>query len=151
MKRTQKGFLSFNPCHLLFGSFLLFFISCSTPPKPLAIKKNLQRKVLPLSLEIDRGISRFLIQEPDQELSIKLYKLINGKDVLVSHQNIKGIKIPSVIRLKVKESKKEKLQALVYTVFVRLHVNSKDRFKGLLIIPHWRSTERPLSLPLRKY
>tara|TARA_Y100001954_G_scaffold237426_1_gene301047 strand:- start:17510 stop:17863 length:354 start_codon:yes stop_codon:yes gene_type:complete len=117
----------------------------------LAIKKSFKRKVLPLSLEIDQEISKFLIQEPDQELSIKLYKLIRGKDKLVSHQNIKGIKIPSVIRLKVKESKADRLLGPVYTVFVRLNVNSKDKFKGLLIIPHWRNTERPLSLTLRKY
>ena len=149
MKRTRKDFLS--PYHLLFVSLFLFFNSCSTPPEPLAIKKSFKRKVLPLSLEIDQEISKFLIQEPDQELSIKLYKLIRGKDKLVSHQNIKGIKIPSVIRLKVKESKADRLLGPVYTVFVRLYVNSKDKFKGLLIIPHWRNTERPLSLHLRKY
>ena len=151
MKQTQKD--SYNPYHsyLLFGALFLFLISCSTPPKPLALKKVVKRRILPLSLEIDKEVSKFLIQEPDQELSIKLYKLINGKDKLLSHQKVKGIKIPSVIRLMVKETKNDIKHGTVYTVIIRLYVNQTNSFKGFLIIPHWRSTERPLSMPLRKY
>ena len=151
MKKIQKG--PYNPyqSYLLFGALFLFLISCSTPPKPLAMKKAVKRRILPLSLEIDKEVSKFLIQEPDQELSIKLYKLINGKDKLLSHQKVKGIKIPSVIRLMVKETKNDIKHGTVYTVIIRLYVNQKNSFKGFLIIPHWRSTERPLSMPLRKY
>ena len=151
MKKTQKVPYNSYPSHLLFGAIFLFLISCSTPPKPLAMKKVIKRRILPLSLEIDKKVSKFLIQEPDQELSIKLYKLINGKDKLLSHQKLKGVKIPSVIRLKVKESKYDIKRGPVYTVIIRLDVNQRDKFKGFLIIPHWRSTERPLSIPLRKF
>ena len=151
MKRIQIGFFYLRSSYLLFGALFFFLISCSTPPKPLTMKNVIKRRTLPLSLEIEKEISKYLIQEPDQELSVKLYKLIKGKDKLVSHQKVKGIKIPSVIRLKVKETKYDIKRGTVYTVIIRLHVNSKNRFKGFLIIPHWRSTERPLSIPLRKY
>ena len=133
--------------------FLFFFVlSCGFSQKALSPQKNFfQKRTLPLSLEIEREVSKFLIQEPDQELFIKLYKIHQGEDKLISTQKIKGIKIPTVIRLKVNESKEDSQKGPVYTVVIKLKVNSKEHFKGLLIIPHWRSTQNPLKIPLRKY
>ena len=151
MKTSRKESIHFPSSQLILWSIFTFLFSCSHPPKPLAKKKVLYNRTLPLSLEIEKEVSRFLIQEPDQELSVKLFKLKKGKDRLISHQKIKGLKIPSVIRLKVREDKNDRKNGPIYTVVIRLRVNSKDRFKGLLIIPHWRSTWKPLRISLRKY
>ena len=147
MPQLITFFSSFRFCCLF-----LFLLSCSSPQRPPPkTKVSIPKRVLPLSLEIEKNVSKFLIQEPDQELSIELYKIHKGKDDLISKQKIKGVKIPSVIRLKIQESKEEAKQGPVYTVVIHLYVNQKNRFKGLLIIPHWRSTDKPLKVPLRKY
>ena len=164
MIQFQKIIYTFHLSHLLLGSFFCFLISCSTPQKlkplrqkasvaqkkPLTLKKIINRRTLTLSLGLEKKVSKYLIQEPDQEISIRLYKLINGKEELVSRQEIKGIKIPSVIRLKVKKDKYNMSWRPTYTVIIHLYVNSKDRFRGFLIIPRWKSILDPLPITLEK-
>ena len=164
MIQINKSFSTFHYSNLLLASLFFYLVSCSTPPKsqalkrknslirkkPLIPKKIIPRRTLTLSLDIEKKVSKFLIQEPDQELSIRLYKLINGKDELVSRQEVKGIKIPSVIRLKVKKGKDDIKWRPTYTVIIHLYVRSKDRFRGFLIIPRWKSIRDPLSITLKK-
>ena len=128
--------------------YLLFVILFSCAPIPPVKKEIVKRKTLPLSITLNKEVSRLLIQQPDQVLEVEVYSLKGKRDVLITSQAVSNVKVPVVIRLKVLEDKA--IKRPTYTVKVRLLVDKKNSFKGFLIVPYWRSLGRPIPLLLRR-
>ena len=132
---------------LVSGLFLMGFLFSSCAPIPQK-KKAVPRIILPLSIQLKREISMYLIQQPDQVMEVQVFLLKGKKDILLTKQNVSPIKIPTLLRLQIKEDKEVKRPT--YTVKVKLKVDEKNRFKGLIIIPHWRNIDSPLEIMLRR-
>ena len=128
--------------------YLLFVMLFSCAPLPPVKKEIVKRKILPLSIGLNKEVSRFLIQQPDQVLEIEVYSLKGKRDILITSQAVRSVKIPANIRLKILEDKN--IKNPTYTVKIRFVVDKKNSFKGFLIVPHWRSIEKPISVLLRR-
>jgi hypothetical protein len=90
----------------------------------------------------------YLVQQPDQVMEVQVFLLKGKKDILLTKQDVSPIKIPTILRLQIEED--HEVKRPTYTIKLKLKVDQKNRFKGLLIIPYWRNIDRPLKLMLRR-